>query len=183
MKLFKQAIILMVLTFTITQCSTDDNGDPPQEQEMEQEQEEMEEESADFEAVTIDLRMADFDSVNDETFTVQGFTFRHFQAVPLGSEGEFAGVGVFGGSTNGESYIELDLSEVTGIMRISPRIAQSTETPITFFNGDEVVAEIMAVSSTVEESFMDNPYDLNGQEVTAVRITSLEAIVQSITLE
>ncbi len=171
-----QAIFLTTL-FTLSSllfnaCSSDDNINSA---------------PINFEPVTIDLTQVDFD-VDDTSFTVQGFNFNNFMGEPCANLNCFPGIALFLGSNQDDlSFIELDLTSTTGISRITSRLLNNClqSTRITIFNGDEVINDFSAfVPTTTEEGgFNDNLYETNGQTITAVRISSCEAIVQSITLE
>lgn len=187
---FQTRVLILIFAFSsllFNACSSDDNNDvpDPDAQEQEMEQEEMEEE-ANFEAVTIDFTILEIPPVSNG-FTLQGFNFSTFNA-GLNVTGEFAGISLaFPDDEGNPSYIELDLTGITGISSITALILNNCleSTRITIFNGDEVVDDFSAfVPTTVEETgFNDNLYEFNGQIVTAVRISSCEAIIQSITLE
>lgn len=147
-------------------CSSDDDGDqnndPP------------------FESVTIDLTNVII-SIDDTAFEVQGYSFDAFRVEPNPSD-VYPGLGLAYPQNDMGSYIELDLSQVSGVSSFTARIFRNSPTAITFYNNGQVVDEIFAVNDT-EDPFEDNTYSLNGQTITSVRISSFEAIVESITLE
>ncbi|WP_299765203.1 hypothetical protein [uncultured Dokdonia sp.] len=166
---FQTLILIAILGlsfFLFTACSSDDNNSNA---------------PINFEPVTIDLTQVDID-VDDTAFTVQGFNFDVFRAQGTEQSGLAPGILIAFPQNGNPSSIELDLSNVEGLSRITARIARNASTPITFFNGNTVVGEIMAVNE-IDDLFEDNVYEINGQTVTAVRISSFESIVQSITLE
>ncbi len=147
-------------------CSSDDDGnqnnDPP------------------FNSVTIDLSNITI-GLDDTVFEVQGYSFEAFRVEPNPSE-VYPGLLLAYPQDGNASYIELDLSQASGVSSVTASIFRNSPTSITFYNGAQVVDEIFAVNDT-EEPFEDNTYNLNGQSITSVRISSFEAIVESITLE
>lgn len=147
-------------------CSSDDDGnqnnDPP------------------IDPVTIDLTNVII-SIDDTAFEVQGYSFEAFRVEPNPSD-VYSGLILAYPQNDVGSYIELDLSQVSGVSSVTASIFRNSPTTITFYNGEQVVDEIFAVNDT-EEPFEDNTYNLNGQTITSVRISSFEAIVESITLQ
>ncbi|MDH7913454.1 hypothetical protein [Winogradskyella sp. SYSU M77433] len=147
-------------------CSSDDDGN--------------QDNNPTFDPVTIDLSNIPI-GLDDTAFEVQGYSFEAFRVEPNPSE-VYPGLLLAYPQDGNASYIELDLSQASGVSSITARIFINSQTPITFYNGEQVVDEIFAVNDT-EDIFEDNSYQLNGQTITSVRISSYEAIVESITLE
>ena len=166
---FQKTILITIIAFSLflfNSCSSDDNNSSA---------------PISFEPITLDLTQVDID-LDDTSFAVNGFNFDAFRAQGTEQSGLVPGILLAFSQGDNPSSIEIDLSNVEGISRFTARIARNAPTPITFFNGNTVVGEIMAVND-IDDLFEDNTYELNGQIVTSVRISSSETIVESITLE
>ena len=162
---FIKSIILSSFAFILmsASCSSDDDTPLPQ--------------AEPFTPITLDLTQVEID-LDDTSFIVDEFTFEVYRCQILPN----FGIDLAYGQNGNASYIELDLSQTQGISKITSRIFVNSTTPITFYNNGTVVDEITAINETPNE-FEDNVYELNGQTITSVRITSFESLVESITLE
>lgn len=169
MKSFILSTNFFILTLTVlplSLCSkNDDNPTEPEEI---------------FEQITIDLSDVPV-TVEDTTFSVDGFTFDVFRAVANGESILLA----FPQDGN-PSMLELDLSDVNGFTKITIAMFDAGGgTTVSLFNDGNLIQENKNIPgiSAGDDSFSDVVFELGDQDIDLLRITSLEGFVKSITLE
>ncbi|MEO1033693.1 MAG: hypothetical protein AAFX55_20075 [Bacteroidota bacterium] len=161
--------ILLSSLFIAGACSSDDDGTPDQ---------------PPFEEVVISLEALNVE-LEDMSFNVGNYNFTSFRALSF-DDGFFDGVQIANPiDLNNPSYIELNLSQVSGISTISVTLLNGTgDTSIAILNDGMVVQEIDGVGgidigigvTTATLDVSDNTFD-------TLMISSLEASVGEIILQ
>jgi len=134
-----------------------------------------------FEPVTINLQGLGV-QLDDTSFTVESFSFSAFR-VQSTTAGSFDGIELAFPQDGNSSQIELNLGGVSGISTITVTLFNNgvESTQVSALNGSATIAEIVGDAISSGETTVE--LDVSGQTITTLRISSLEATIQSIRLE
>jgi len=146
---------MALMALPLSLCSKD-NDDPKQ----------------DFEPVTISLEDVNI-GTTDTSFSVDGFNFKS-EGSETTPENYVDGIGIWPGT------IELDLSSLNNISKISIELHNNSDPEISVLNNGIVVKDFI---SDIEGGPTTVQLDVGGLTIDALKIFSYEAIIISIKLE
>ncbi len=158
-------IFMTIMFLPLAICSSDDDNNN----------------TAPFEEVTINLEDLSVE-IEDTSFTADGFNFTAFRSESF-SGGNFNGVQMAFPLNNDPSMIELDLSNTSGISKITISMFNNGagSTLVSTRNNGSIVQEI--TDDDIPSSLTDLEINVTGQTIDALRMSSFEAIIISIKLE
>ena len=130
--------------------------------------------SESFSPTTISLEGIDI-TTSDESFTANGFTFKSENAETVSPTFDLQGIALYNGAR-----IELDLSGVSGIKKISVKIFNNSDPEIKVLSNENVVKE---VTTDIPGGITTVEVNVKGLTIDALSILSYEATINSIKLE